>query len=136
MNAVLWLRVSSIVSLLFAAGHTLGGRTAWSPVGETDVLSAMRTHQYTVEGVSRSYLDFYLGFGYSLSVFLLLQAVILWQLCAIAKSNPALVRPIVGSFAVASIVGGIITWMFIFPLPALFSAALSACLVIAFFAAR
>ena len=101
-----------------------------------DVLTAMRTHQYSVEGVSRSYLDFNFGFGYSLSVFLLLQAIVLWQLCAIAKSNPALVRPIVGSFAVASLVGGIITWMFIFPLPALFSAVLSACLVIAFFAAR
>src|SRR5262249_54440319 len=43
MNATLWLRISSVVSLLFSVGHTLGGRKDWSPAGETDVLSAMRT---------------------------------------------------------------------------------------------
>jgi hypothetical protein len=136
VNVVLWLRVSSIVSVLFAAGHTLGGRRAWSPVGESDVLAAMRTYRFDVQGMSRSYLDFYRGFGFSLSVFLLLQGVVLWQLCAIARTHPALVRPIIGSFAVASVVGALITWAFIFPVPAVFSAVLSACLVLAFFAAR
>jgi len=96
----------------------------------------MRTYQFDVQGVSRSYLDFYRGFGFSLSVFLLLQGIVLWQLCAIAKTHPAQVRPIIASFAVASIVGAIITWRFIFPVPAVFSAALSACLVVAFFTAR
>ena len=136
MNAVLWLRVSSIVSVLFAVGHTLGGRRAWSPIGESDVLASMRTYRFDVQGVSRSYLDFYRGFGFSLSVFLLLQGIVLWQLCAIAKTHPAQVRPIIASFAVASIAGALITWSFIFPVPAVFSAALSACLVLAFLAAR
>jgi len=136
MNVVLWLRVSSIVSVLFAAGHTLGGRRAWSPLGETPVLAMMRSYRFDVEGVSRTYLDFYKGFGYCLTVSMLLQAIVLWQLCAIARTNPAMVRPIVGSFAVASIAGAILTWFFLFPVPAVFSAALSACLVVTFLAAR
>lgn len=136
MNAVLWLRVSSIVSVLFAVGHTLGGRSAWSPIGESAVLASMRTYRFDVQGASRTYLDFYRGFGFSLSVFLLLQGIVLWQLCAIAKTSPTQVRPIIASFAVASIVGALIAWRFIFPVPAVFGAALSASLVLAFLTAR
>jgi len=136
MNTVLWLRISSIVSLLFGVGHTLGGRKAWSPMGETTVLASMRTHQFTVAGVSRTYLDFYKGFGYSLSVAMLLQAIILWQLIAIARTNPPLVRPIVGAIAVASIANVILSWVFLFPIPVVFGAVLSICLVMAFLAAH
>ena len=136
MNAVLWLRISSIVSLLFAAGHTLGGRKAWSPMGETAVLASMRTAHFTVGGVSRTYLDFYKGFGYCLSVAMVLQAIVLWQLIAIARTNPALVRPIVGAIAVASIANVIVSGVFLFPIPVAFAAVLAICLAIAFLAAK
>jgi len=136
INGVLWLRISSLVSLLFAAGHTLGGRTAWSPVGENEVLVLMRTVHFQVEGVSRSFLDFYRGFGYSLSVFLLLQAILLWQFASIARIQPRTVRPVVASFAIASALGGIIAWVFLFPVPTLFSAVLTACLIVAFLTLR
>src|SRR5262245_33958501 len=136
MNGILWLRISATVSLLFAVGHTLGGRRAWSPVGENEVLASMRTVHFNLQGVSRSFLDFYRGFGYSLSVFLVLQAILLWQLAAIARTQPHAVKPLVASFAIASLVGGLITWAYIFPVPAMFSAALTACLVIAFLLLR
>jgi len=48
MTTSLLLRVASIISLLFAAGHTLGGRNAWSPAGENNVLQAMRTVRFDV----------------------------------------------------------------------------------------
>jgi hypothetical protein len=136
MRVLLWLRISAIVSFVFAAGHTLGGFKSWSPVGETPVLAAMRTTQYDVQGASRTYLDFYRGFGYALSVSMLLQGIILWQLCAIARTNPVLVRPIVGSFAAASLAGFALNWAFLFPVPTIFSAALSGCLIVTFLAAK
>jgi hypothetical protein len=136
MTTSLWLRVSSVVSLLFAAGHTLGGRKSWSPVGETAVLQAMRTVRFDVFGVSRTYLDFYIGFGYSLSVFLFLQAVLLWQLARIATPDPSRVKGMIAAFAVATVIGGVLAWTFIFPLPAVFSAVLAVCLGIAFFTPR
>jgi len=65
-------------------------------------------------------------------VFLVLQAVLLWQLAAIARIQPQIVRPLVASFAISSVISVFITWAFILPIPAVFSAVLTACLVIAF----
>jgi hypothetical protein len=124
------------VSLLFTAGHTLGGRSSWSPVGENEVLVSMRAVHFHFQTLSRSFLDFYRGFGYSLGVFLVLQGIVLWQLAAITRTQPQVVRPLVASFAIASIIGAVITWIFIFPIPAMFSAAFAACLVIAFVTLR
>lgn len=136
MTVVLWLRISSIVSLLFAVGHTLGGQKSWSPIGETAVLASMRAYQFTVGGVSRTYLDFYRGFGYCLSVAMLLQAVVLWQLIAMTQTNPASIRPILVTFVVAAVANVILSWVFLFPVPAVFGVVLSICLAMTFLAAK
>ena len=68
MSTTSWLRISAVIALLFAAGHTLGGFTDWSPIGDNPVLVAMRTVHLDTMGAHRSYLDFYRGFGYALSV--------------------------------------------------------------------
>ena len=134
MKAPIFLRVASIVSVLFAAGHTLGGRKSWSPAGETDVLRAMKTVSFHAQGVDRTYWDFYAGFGLTISVFLLLQAVLLWQLATVAKDEPLRVRPLVASFFLATIASGLVAWKFIFAVPAVFSGILAACLGLAFVA--
>jgi hypothetical protein len=135
MKTTPFLRLASVISLLFAAGHTLGGRKAWTFTGETEVLQPMRTYQIQTMGVTRTYMDFYRGFGFTLSVFLVLQAVVLWQLATIARTNPAQVRPIILSVLVASIVNAILTWQFIFPVPAVFCVVVTAFLIAAFVAA-
>ena len=136
MTTARCLRIASVLSFLFAAGHTLGGRKSWSPLGETETLTAMRSFRFDALGVSRSYLDFYLGFGYTISVFLLLQTIVLWQLAGLAKADALRVRPLVASFAVASFACGLLAWRFIFPVPTLFSAVLTATLVVAWLLGR
>jgi hypothetical protein len=88
MSLTIVLRIAAVISLLFAAGHTYGGRSSWSPIGETDTLRAMREFHMVISGVSRTYHDFYVGFSYSLSVFMLLQAVFLWLLADLGKTHP------------------------------------------------
>lgn len=136
MTMSLALRISSILSLAFAAGHTLGGRKSWSPMGETAVLNAMRTVPFDTYGVTRTYLDFYLGFGFSLSVLLVLQAVVLWQLATLAKTNAGAIRPIVASFALASIGMTILSWRFLFPIPTVSGLVVTLSLAIAWFIGR
>jgi hypothetical protein len=125
MRTTVLLRTASIIAFLFVAGHALGGLSHWSPIGPTPVLDTMRTFHFDVMGVSRSYLDFYLGFGHGLTVFMLLQAVLLWQLASAARANRALVRPMVVAITIASAASTIVTLVFLFPLPAVFGLVLT-----------
>jgi hypothetical protein len=126
------LRIASVISLAFTAGHTLGGLQKWSPMGENEVLKAMTTVRFDTMGANRSYMDFFMGFGWSLSVFMLLQTVLLWQLASLARTDPARVRPMIAVFGLATLAGGLIAWRFIFPIPALFSSALFIVLLAAY----
>jgi len=136
MTTTIWLRVSSIISMLFALGHMLGGLKYWSPMGDNPVLQAMRATQFDVMGTKRSYFDFYMGFGHSLSVAQVMLAILLWQLAALARTDAPGVRPMIAVIALATMAGGIIAWRFIFPLPALFSLALVGSLAVAYVVAR
>src|SRR5262249_17149423 len=136
MAATLLIRIASVISLVFTAGHSLGGLQGWSPMGENDVLKEMRAVRFDTMGANRSYLDFFLGFGWSISVAMLLQTMLLWQLAALAQPNAARVRPMIAVFALATLASGGIAWRFVFPVPALFSGALVFVLSAAYWVAR
>jgi hypothetical protein len=136
MSTTVWLRVSAVVSLLFTIGHFMGGTRSWSPMSGNPVLESMRTVRFHVMGVDRSYLDFYLGFGHTATVNLLLQSVLLWMLGNVARTQAALVRPMIAAFTVAAAVAGAIAWRYILPVPALCSLALCATLTVALVAAH
>ena len=125
MKRTLSLRIASVLSLLFAAGHTLGGTKSWSPIADNDVFRSMKSFRFDVEGTSRTYLDFYVGLGYSLSVFLFLQAIVLWQLASLAKKESVELRPLIGSFFAASLLLALLSWKYILLPPVLFSAAIA-----------
>jgi hypothetical protein len=134
MKPSLLLRIASILALLLAAGHTSGGLSFWSPAGETEVLRAMRSFHFDAAGVSRTYLDFYLGFGFVTGIFLLMQAVVFWQLASIAKTDAFRVRPLIGSFLLANVVSAFLSWRFIFVVPVVSFTVIAACLGLAFYA--
>ena len=136
MRTTLLLRIAAVISLVFTAGHTLGGRQQWSPMGENEVLKAMTEVRFDAMGANRSYLDFFMGFGWSISVLMLLQAVLLWQFASVARTEPARVRPMIAAFGLATLAGGVIAWRFIFPIPALFSGALFIVLLAAYVVAH
>jgi hypothetical protein len=135
MRPTLLLRIGSAIALLFALGHNLGGLDSWSPPGETEVLGSMKTFRFEAMGVSRTYWDFYMGFGLFIGVYLLLQAALLWQLASLAVAAPARARPMMGSLFVASLAGAALAFRFIFPAPAVFSIAIAACVGLAWLAA-
>jgi len=135
MTISVWLRMAAVLSLLFAAGHSAGGVSLWSPPGETAVLQAMREFQFDAMGTNRSYLDFYLGFGRTISVYQLLQAAILWQLAGLAKKDPQAVRPVIAAFLLAGVAFTVLAWRYFFVLPVILNLALLVCLGAAFFVA-
>ena len=136
MTTTLFLRIASVISLIFTLGHTLGGLRKWSPMGDNEVLRAMTAVRFDAMGANRSYLDFYMGFGWSITVAMVMQTVLLWQIASLARTNPASVRPMIAVIALATVAGGVIAWRFIFPVPALFSSALVIALAAAYVVAR
>jgi hypothetical protein len=133
MKSPIFLRIASIITLLYFAGHTAG--MPWTPAvgpGEVPVLEAMKNHSFVAQGFKRTYWDFYLGFGVIISAYLLVQAIVLWQLAALAKTDPLRVRPIVASFFVAFIVNAVLAWQYFFAVPVVMAGAISVCLALAF----
>jgi len=136
MKSSTFLRIASVITLLYFAGHTSGA--PWTPgVGseELPVLEAMKSHSFDVLGSTRSYWNLYVGFGIAISLFLLMQGVVLWQLGSLAKTDGLRIRPIIASFTVAFLVNTLVTWEYFFVVPAVMSAAISICLALAFIAA-
>ena len=136
MKAQLLLRITAVITLLFAVGHTLGGIHSWSPAGGTEVLNAMRTFHFDAEGASRSYLDFYRGFGFLLSTYMVLQGVLLWQTASLVKVNAEQARPMIAAIFLASVAGAILSWEFIFPLPVAFFSLIAVLLAASYFKSR
>ena len=132
LSSTLWLRIASVLTLVFAAGHAMGAADSWSPAGETDVLRAMRTFEFEVMGIRRTYWHFYYGFGIYITILLAVLGVLMWQLASITHVTLA---SMIGSLAVASALGTGVLWRYIFPVPALFSLLIAASLSLAFVAA-
>ena len=136
MTTTLFLRIASVISLIFTLGHAAGGLKKWSPMGNNEVLRAMTAVRFDTMGANRSYLDFYMGFGWSIAVTMVMQTVLLWLMASVARTDPASVRPMIVVIALATVASGMIAWRFIFPIPALFSSALVIALAAAFAVAR
>jgi len=137
MKPSLFLHIAAIVAFLYFAGHTAGA--PWTPIkgpGEMAALEALKARRFAAQGSTRTYWDFYVGFGVAISGFLLVQAVALWQLASLAKRDAFRVRPIVASFIVAYVFNAIVAWKYFFPVPAVFAAVITICLGLAFFYLR
>jgi hypothetical protein len=132
LTPTLFLRIASGLTVLYAAGHAMGGTESWSPPGETDVLQSMRTFEFDVMGATRTYMHFYLGFGVYITVLLLLQAVLMWQLASLARVDPRRTGPLIATLSVSSLIGTFVVWRFIFAVPALCSLACATSLTIAY----
>jgi hypothetical protein len=137
VNTTLLLRIAAVFALLFALGHTMGG--PWTPTTEpraVSVVGAMKSVSFDVVGSSRSYWDFYYGFGVSISVYLFTLAILLWLLATLARTQAAAVRPFVAVLLVCYAASGFVTWRYFFWVPLVMSVAIVICLALALWTSR
>ena len=64
MKASLLFRVASVLLVLFAVGHTLGFRRVDPRWGVDSLMNQLRSTHFNVQGFSRTYWDFFTGFGH------------------------------------------------------------------------
>ncbi len=136
MKTSTFLRIASVITFLYFAGHTAG--MPWTPgqgPAELAVIEAMKSNRFAAMGSSRTYWDFYFGFGVVISVLQLVQAVVLWQLGSLAKTDATRLRPIIASLFIAFIANAIIGWMYFFAVPVVMAVVIAICLALAFVSA-
>lgn len=79
MKARWWLRISALLLVLFAVGHTVGFLTFRAPTAEgRAVWEAMKNTRFSDGHGTFSYGDFYQGFGLLLTVYFLFGAWLAW----------------------------------------------------------
>ncbi len=129
MKAVICLRIASILALLHGILHTVGGVFGGaSPGAQQDALTVMQTHRFPVFGVTRSYWDFYLGYGLFITVFFLVQTVLLWQLGVLAKRGGLPLRPLLATLCVGYVLMAVISQRYFFSGPAIVEVLMAGCL--------
>jgi hypothetical protein len=132
MKAFHFLRAAAVLTLLYCAGHTMG--MPWTPYTDpeaTSVLETMKSHSFEAEGFKGTYWDLYFGFGLVISVYLLVQAVVLWLVASLARTDAVRVRPIVVSFLIAFALNAVLSWKYFFVVPVVMAGLIAICLAIA-----
>lgn len=137
MKAIVLYRIAAVVLILFAAGHTLGFRKVDPRWGIDNIVNSMQIARFTVNGMPRTYWDFYVGFGLFVSVLLVFAALVCWQFGGL---DPAMLRrmPVLTwGLPACFLANTYLCWRYFFFAPLLSSIVLTILLVLAaWFAAR
>jgi len=124
-------RIAAVLIVLFAIGHTVGFLQHDPSWGVDTLLSSMKSIHFNIQGFSRSYWDFFVGFGLFVTVFLLFAAVLAWQLGSVASENLARMRVVGWAFALCFAAVTILSWKYFFAIPLVFSFLITVCLMLA-----
>jgi len=122
-------RVASVVFVLFAAGHTFGFLNFKPPTPEAAAVreSMMRVH-FHVGASTFSYGGFYVGFGLTITAYLLLAALLTWHLGGVARTAPGTIGALGCGFFALQLVCLVLCWVYFSAVPAALSAFLAVCL--------
>lgn len=113
------LRIAAAVALIQFFAHGALFVRAKPIHGETEVavVTTMKAQRFNFGGSMRSYWDMYFGYGLEAAFICLVEAILFWQLAAIADTMPAMVRPIVALFLVANVMHAILVTRYFFWTP-------------------
>jgi hypothetical protein len=131
VKASVLYRISSVLLLLFAAGHTVGFRQTDPAWGVDSLVGSMRSIHFDVQGFNRTYWDFYVGFGFFASIFLVFAAVLAWQLGGLARETLALLRGTAWALVICLAAVTILNLRYFFIVPVVFGVVITACLAAA-----
>ena len=126
-----------MLTIVHAVLHTIGGVLSKPNNGaaEIAIIDAMKSRQFNVMGSMRTYWDFFFAYGILVSIALLVEGILLWQVATLAKTNAASVKPILLLFTLNFLVTSVIAWKYFFFAPAVTEMLIAAFLIAAYFAA-
>jgi hypothetical protein len=131
VKAPILYRISSVLLLLFAAAHTLGFRQTDPKWGVDSLIGSMRSVRFDAQGFSRTYWDFFVGFGLFVTVFLVFAAALAWQLGGLRAETLALMRGPAWALVICFAAVTILSWRYFFIVPVVFASVITVCLAAA-----
>src|SRR6516162_5828687 len=131
MKASLLYRIASILLILFALGHTLGFRRVDRRWGVDSIIAALRSTHFNVQGLNRTYWDFYTGFGLFVTVLLVFIAVLSWQLGSLPRESLSAMPVVTWGLAACFAVVTFLSWKYFFMVPLFFSGVITISLIFA-----
>jgi len=128
MTATLLYRIAAVVFILFAVGHTVGFlRFRPTNADAIAVLDGMNNVRMAVGSATRTYNDFYRGFGLFCTAYLLFAAYVAWYLGGLAKSAPQAIGMLGWVFFGLQLCGVALSWIYFLPPPVVLSAVAAIC---------
>jgi hypothetical protein len=122
-------RTAAVLILLLGVGHSAG--YPWSDPAWGVDLHTIQTSRFDVLGFSRTYWDFYVGFGLSVGVLLAPIAILTWQLGSVPMQAWPALRGMAWTLALCFAGLTVLDWMYFFTIPVALSALITACLTAA-----
>ena len=134
MNASTLLKIAAVLVLLFGVGHSLG--YPWlgnvTEAQQAALLNAIQANSAVTMGFMRSYADFHVGFGWTISIFFLVQAIVTWRLASLVGAQPATVRFFSALFAIQYLATLVLDFYYFFWAPIICTALVAICFLAAY----
>ncbi len=137
MNTARLYKVTAVLLLLFAIGHTVGLLQPKSFGKEGDeALATMRAVHVHVMGSDHTFWDFYVGFGLLVTVLFVFTGVWAWQLSNLWGSRPEAVKVLALPFFLCQTAVTVLCCTNFFLVPIVFSVLITVCTGLAAYKAR
>jgi hypothetical protein len=124
-------RIASVLLVLFGLGHQFGFRRVDPRWGVDSALGTLKVTQFRVQGMTRTYWDFFSGFGFFVTVLLIFAAILAFQLGGLSKETLQSLGLVTWAFALSFVVITLLTWRYFFIAPLVFSSLVALCLLMA-----
>ena len=131
MSPSLLYRIASVLLVLFGLGHQLGFRRIDPRWGVDSAIGTLKSTQFQVQGMTRTYWDFFSGFGFFVTVLLFFAAILAFELAGLSRETLRSLGIVTWAFALAFVVITLLTWRYFFIAPLVFSSLVALCLVMA-----
>ncbi len=137
MRPTPWLRAASVLTLLHAILHTIGGVYGTPDPGPQQIaVEAMRSNTFAVMGHTRSMWAFYHGMGLAVTIFFVVEAVIFWVIGTLVRDSKADLRDLLVVFVIGYMALAANSIRYFFYPPVINELLIAGCLVMAILSCR
>jgi hypothetical protein len=137
MKPLTLVRIAAVFALIHAVLHTIGGVFGKiNPGPEAIAVAAMKANHFLAFGNLRTFWDFYMGLGFGVTIFLTMEAMVLWLLAPLTASHGEKLRPPLAAFAIGYLIFAVDSFRYFFLGPVVVEVLIAVCLFAAVAAIR